>query len=327
VTISIVARDAGSGRFGVATAAFELAVGATVPLVTGHGAIAVQACSPVTWGPVVLAALGSGVRAVEAVALLRAFPPARRAQVAVVDRDGGVAVLSGPDLETAAGADGRDGVCAAAHRMERPGVARIAVRAYVTSPATTFEGRLLDALSMADRMGSDVRGRRSAALRIVPRDGADRGDGDPALGGAIDLRVDDAHDPVGELRRLHGLWAAHTLLKASRGVDGLYRDADLALAALAEAPDDLTCLGGAALALVRADRLEEAIGLLRRLTAREPRTPSRIHRLIHSGLLGEKAGRAALRALLEEADRTAPSGLPLLRPTSVDTIGPAAVGS
>jgi uncharacterized Ntn-hydrolase superfamily protein len=167
MTISIVAKDPSTGRFGVATASFVLAVGARIPRVTGHGAVAVQAGSPPGWAAVILAALGSGVRAHEAVTLLRSSPAAAQSQLALVDRHGGVAVLSGADLEPAASdAQGR-GVCAAANLMERPGVAAVAVGAYLTSSANGFSGRLLDALSAADRAGADVRGRQSAALRVA----------------------------------------------------------------------------------------------------------------------------------------------------------------
>jgi uncharacterized Ntn-hydrolase superfamily protein len=273
----------------VATASFVLAVGPRVPRVTGYGAVAVQAGAPPGWGAVVLAALGSGVRAAEAIALLGSSPLAEQSQVAVVDRHGGVAVLSGGALEPASGQAQRPGVCAAANLMERPGVAAVAVGAYVTSAALSFSGRLLDALSAADRMGADVRGRQSAALRVAA------GDDDPdPVGVEVDLRVDDARDPVAELRHLHRLWAAHAMLEASRGADGHYRDVDLALAALAAAPQDQACLGGATLALLRAGRLAEATPLLRRLSALEPRTATRISRLVYSGGLDPETGRAAL---------------------------------
>jgi len=289
MTISIVARDPATGRFGVAKAGFALAVGGRVPRVTGHGAVAVQAGAPPTWGPVLLAALGSGVRAEDAIALLGSSPVADRAQLAVVDRQGGVAVLSGDALEPAVSEARGRGVCAAANLMERPGVAAVAVAAYVTSKAPSFSGRLLEALSAADRLGADVRGRQSAAVRVA----AGEKDADP-VAAEVDLRVDEARDPVAELRRLHRVWAAHELLNASRGEDGLYRNVDLALAALAAAPDDQACLGAAMLTLLRAGRLAEAAPLLRRLSAVEPRTETRIRRMVYSGSLTPDTGKAAL---------------------------------
>lgn len=301
MTISIVARDAVTGRFGAATASFVLAVGARVLRVTGYGAVAIQANSPASWGPVVLAALGSGVRATEATALLGAAPVAEQAQLAVVDRQGGVAVLSGSGLEPATSQAQRPGVCAAANLMERRGVAEIAVRGYLTSTADSFSGRLLDGLSAADWMGADVRGRQSAALRVAAGDN----DPDPTVV-EVDLRVDDHRDPVAELRRLHRLWGAHALLAESRGSDGRYRNVDLALAALEAAPDDQACLGGAVLALLRSGRLAEAAPLLRRLAGLEPRTESRINRLIYSGGLDPETGRAALCIVASSSNTVLP---------------------
>jgi uncharacterized Ntn-hydrolase superfamily protein len=303
MTISIVARDAATGRFGVATTSFVLAVGSRVPRVTGYGAVAVQGGSPANWAPVLLAALGSGVRASEAVALLGTSPLAEHAQLAVVDRRGGVSVLSGSALAPVASEASRPGVCAAANLMERHGVADVAVGAYLTSTATSFGGRLLDGLSAADRMGADIRGRQSAALRVAAGDD----DTDPAVA-EVDLRVDDARDPVAELRRLHRLLGAHSMLAESRGSDGLYRDVDLALAALAAAPDDQACLGGAVLALLRSGRLAEAAPLLRRLATVEPRTESRINRLIYSGGLDPEIGRAALCIAASSVKHSLPGG-------------------
>lgn len=143
------------------------------------------------------------------------------------------------------------------------------------------------------RSGGDIRGRQSAALRVVaPRDSGPME--------TPDLRVDDACEPTRELERLHRLWEAHRLLRLSMGADGAYRDVDRALAALNMAPDDQTCLGGAGLALLRHGDLAQAVSILRRLIAIEPRTPARLQRLIDAGMLDEHDGRRALRCLLED---------------------------
>jgi hypothetical protein len=149
-------------------------------------------------------------------------------------------------------------------------------------------------------MGADVRGRQSAALRVATGDD----DVDPTA--EVDLRVDDARDPVAELRRLHRLWVAHALLERSRDGAGWYRNADLALAALAAAPDDAVCLGGAVLALLRSGRLTEATPLLKRLSAVEPRTESWINRLVYSGGLDQETGRTALCLLTSESNVVIP---------------------
>ncbi len=105
----------------------------------------------------------------------------------------------------------------------------------------------------------------------------------------VDLRIDDARKPVAELRGLYTLGEARELVRASRGPDGLYRDVEKALAAVALAPDDQTSLGAAALALLRAGRGSEAAPYLHKLLALEPRTRNRLARLVDAGLLDERA--------------------------------------
>lgn len=289
--MSIVAHDAGTGTFGVATASLGLAVGSRVPALRADvGAAAVQAHSPASWRASVLDALARGQSAIEVRDALLGTDAAATAQVAIVDRHGRVAVLSGEALEVEAGDAQAPGVCCAANLMERANVPLVALAAYRESAAPTLSGRLLDALAAVDRIGGDVRGRQSAAIRVVTLRGADDAAG-------ADLRVDDARDPMRELQRLHRLWQAHQLLRSSAGPDGLYRDIDRAHAALELAPDDPTCLGGAGLALLRAGRVNDAITVLRRLSVQEPRTRLRIQRLIDAGLLDRDAARRALDGL------------------------------
>ena len=71
-----------------------------------------------------------------------------------------------------------------------------------------FPERLLAALDAAEAEGGDVRGSQSAAMRSWPR----RSD---AWRREVDLRVEDHHEPLGELRRLLPLSEAYTL--ADRG--------------------------------------------------------------------------------------------------------------
>ncbi len=51
--------------------------------------------------------------------------------------------------------------------MEHPDVAERTVAAYDASWAQPFPARLVAALAAADGMGGDLRGRQSAALRVV----------------------------------------------------------------------------------------------------------------------------------------------------------------
>lgn len=280
VTFSILACDRRTGEIGVATFSFALAVGARVPLLhPGFGGAAVQAGSPAGWRTVISERLTGGSSAADIIAELRASDNAPRAQVAIIDARWNVAAHSGNRLQPAAGEASEPGVVAIANLMQSDEIPAAALEAFHSSAAKTLAGRLLDALTEADRLGGDIRGRQSAALIIA-------GPCDPAADlPGVNLRVDDSRDPVGELDRLHRLWEAHELIAASRGADGLYRDPTKAQAAAALVPDDQASLGAAALALLRAGRTQEARPYLHRLTQLEPRTPQRLARLVDAGLL------------------------------------------
>jgi uncharacterized Ntn-hydrolase superfamily protein len=302
VTVSIVARDDETRCFGVATASLGLAVGSRVPVLPATGgAAAVQAHSPSGWQATIGRCLSEGWPAARIHRELETSEGAQAAQVAIIDAAGGVAVLSGPRVEPEAGDAQASGVVAVANLMERPGVPEAALAAYLESAESTLGGRLLDALAAADLLGGDIRGRQSAALRVVAPDGS-------ASMPTPDLRVDDASEPTRELARLHRLWEAHQLLRSSVGADGLYRDVDRALAALDMAPDDQTCLGAAALALLRDGEVARAVAVLRRLIAIEPRTPARLQRLVDVGMLDERAGRRALQCLQGPGAAEPPDG-------------------
>ncbi|WP_041939278.1 MULTISPECIES: DUF1028 domain-containing protein [Frankia] len=161
-----------------------------------------------------------------------------------------------------------------------------------------FPARLVAALAAADAMGGDLRGRQSAALRVVdPATSSGETRSGRPVGGEVDLRVDDARDPIGELRRLWDLHRSFQHLLHAMNPDGRYEDLAHIEAALAITPDDLTAVGAAALALTRAGRLRDATPFLRRLAAEEPRTALRLRRLAASGRLDPRTAHAALQLL------------------------------
>jgi uncharacterized Ntn-hydrolase superfamily protein len=202
VTYSIVALDATTGDFGVATQSKFLAVGAVVPWArAGVGAVATQSYANVAYGPDGLAMLAEGAAASDVLARLTAADDLReQRQAGIVDRHGGAATHTG--RECFAWAGGRTGAGYAAQ-------GNILARAEVVDGiAETFEagGRafpelLVACLEAAEAAGGDRRGRESAALLVV-RAGAGYGGGNDIW---IDLRVDDHEDPVPELARVLGM--------------------------------------------------------------------------------------------------------------------------
>ena len=202
-TYSICACDLEAGQWGVATQSKFLAVGSVVPWAAPHvGAIATQSYANPRYGPAGLELLRRGLSSEEVVERLTSADDDRALrQLGVVDGEGRAASFTGEGCHAWAGGRTGDG-CAAQGNILVSG-------ATVDALAETFENtagkalalRLLDCLDAAEAAGGDSRGRQSAALLVVERDGGYAGLSDTL----VDLRVDDHTDPLGELRRIHRL--------------------------------------------------------------------------------------------------------------------------
>ena len=202
-TYSICACDLDRGQWGVATQSRFLAVGSVVPWATPHvGAVATQSYANPRYGPDGLRLLGEGLSAVEVVERLTADDDDReQRQLGIVDGEGRAATYTGAECHAWAG--GRTGSCYAAQGNILVSGATVDALAetFEATNAMTLAERLLDCLDAAEAAGGDSRGRQSAALLVVERDG-----GYAALSDTlVDLRVDDHPDPLVELRRLFGL--------------------------------------------------------------------------------------------------------------------------
>ena len=202
-TYSICACDLDRGQWGVATQSKFLAVGSVVPWAMPHvGAVATQSYANPRYGPDGLRLLGEGLSAVEVVERLTADDDDReQRQLGIVDGEGRAATYTGAECHAWAG--GRTGSCYAAQGNILVSGATVDALAetFEATNAMTLAERLLDCLDAAEAAGGDSRGRQSAALLVVERDG-----GYAALSDTlVDLRVDDHPDPLVELRRLFGL--------------------------------------------------------------------------------------------------------------------------
>lgn len=212
MTYSIVARDPGTGRFGVAVQSHYLGVGATVPwLEAGVGAIATQASVNVSFGPMGLEMLRAG-QAADAVvaALVAGDEQAHIRQLGVVDSQGRAAAHTGADCIPACGHLVGDGFTVQGNLLERSSCWPAMAAAYESALAeeAPFVERLLRAMEAAEAEGGDVRGRQSASIMVV------RADLQPAVwrGRLMDLRIEDHADPVPELRRIVTMQLAYDLL-------------------------------------------------------------------------------------------------------------------
>jgi uncharacterized Ntn-hydrolase superfamily protein len=209
VTYSIVARDKETGEFGVAVQSHYFQVSPAVPwALAGVGAVATQSHVNLSYGPLGLDLLQAGYTAEQAIkALTAGDPQADVRQCAIVDASGAVAAHTGSKCIPAAGHILGDGFSCQANLMDRDTVWAAMADAYSSTDAPLAE-RMMAALEAAEAEGGDIRGKQSAAMLVVAGSGTGRSWDDRL----IDLRVEDAPEPLPELRRLLRIKRAYMAL-------------------------------------------------------------------------------------------------------------------
>jgi uncharacterized Ntn-hydrolase superfamily protein len=281
-TYSIAACESGTGQCGVAVQTDNLAVGSSVPFAqAGVGAIASQFETNPHYGPRGLALLAAGKAPVDVLHTLLAEDGGfegqgiEARQVAVVSLDGRSAVHTGSDAAKAywAGSRSGPGYSVQGNGLAGPQVLEAMEHAFLESKGPLAE-RLIGALGAGDKAGGQRTGRESAALIVRTRDGYPLD---------IDLRVDDATDPVGELSRIYGLQTARQMIIQAR-IDGEHGKRDearrLLIAAVARAASwPRGCVDAARVAA----GIEEPELALQYLALGFSRSPARIPVVIGEG--------------------------------------------
>ena len=200
-TYSICACDLAAEQWGVATQSQFLAVGSVVPWAEPHvGAIATQSYANPRYGPDGLALLREGLAADVVVERLTSADQGRaHRQLGVVDAQGRAATYTGAECQAWAGGRTGDGYAAQGNILVSGATVDALAETFEASPGKLLAERLLDCLDAAEAAGGDSRGRQSAALLVVERDGGYANLSDVL----IDLRVDEHPDPLVELRRIY----------------------------------------------------------------------------------------------------------------------------
>src|SRR5271168_4816399 len=198
-TYSIVARDPDTGQLGVAVQSHYFAAGSVVTWAeAGVGAVATQASADPAYGKLGLDLMRARKSAPDTLAGLLAADPMREIrQVAMVDALGRTAAHTGQTTIPEAGHIVGDGFSVQANMMLKNTVWPAMAEAY-TSAKGELVDRFLAALDAAEAEGGDIRGRQSAAILIVEG----KSSGRPWHDRIFDLRVDDASEPLVEIRRL-----------------------------------------------------------------------------------------------------------------------------
>lgn len=256
MTYSIVARDPETGELGVAVQSRAFAAGSGVAwAVPGVGAVASQAFSERSYGPLGLELLRAGKTPEQALAgLVAADTDEAVRQVAVLDAEGRVAAHTGSECIEEAGHLAGDGYSVQANIMRTRDVWPAMAEAFEHGTGSLAR-RLLAALEAAEAAGGDWRGQQACGILVVPAQG-------PPWARVSDVRVDDHPEPLRELRRLLDLEEAY---RAQTRTD------ERAAAARAGGLPDIDVRWAEILDAAHAGDLDRARTLLVPLLADEPR--------------------------------------------------------
>lgn len=283
-TFSVAAFDSVTQELGVAVQSRAFSVGMAVPWAeAGVGAIATQASTNESFGPLGLAMLRSGTAAPEVMrALLDADTGSAHRQLGVVDARGMSANFTGKLCSEWAGGVTGYGYAIQGNILASEAVVKGMERAFLETKGELAE-RLLAALVAAQAAGGDRRGMESAALVVVrPSD-----EYPEYRTRYVDLRVEDHKDPINELIRVYRLLEAQRLAEAHmRYAEAYEKSGRTALAqmerervaeslkhALARKDASASTLNGLAwICATNGVHLEEALLAAERAAALEPKS-------------------------------------------------------
>src|SRR5688572_17917951 len=296
-TYSIVARDPNTGELGVAVQSHWFSVGPIVAWAeAGVGAVATQSFADPSYGKLGLDLMRIGKSAPDALKSLLAGDEGREVrQVAMIDSQGRVDAWTGKNDIAAAGHLVRQNFSVQANLMLNDKVWPAMAQAFENTKGDLAE-RMLAALDAAQAVGGDIRGKQSAALVVVGAKSTGRSWQDRIF----DLRVDDAADPLAELRRLVALQRAYNHMNAGdRAVE--HKDHQAALREYSAAETIASTTLGIppsrlaemtywhAVSLVNMGRIDEALPLFARVFNIQPSWREPTPRLVKAGLLPDDA--------------------------------------
>ena len=203
MTFSIVAYDPKNKEWGVAVQSKFVAVGSIVPFAKANvGAIATQALANTSYGPKGLQLLKNGLKVCDVIErLLEDDDLMEERQVGIVDTKGKVASFTGKNcFEWAGHIVGKNFACQG-NILASEKVIQGMANAFENTSGDLVE-KFFAALEMGQKNGGDRRGKESAAILIVKKEGAYDGGTDRY----IDIRVDEHPEPIKELKKVFEIY-------------------------------------------------------------------------------------------------------------------------
>ncbi len=276
-TFSIAAHDPDTMEWGVAVQSKFLAVGSVVPFARVNvGAVATQAFGNLRYGPDGLDLLNLGVSPETVVHILTSNDPFQSyRQVGIVDANGSSAAHTGSECTPWAGHITGKNFSVQGNILTGEDVVKAMADTFKNSSGKLGE-RLLEALKAGQTAGGDARGRQSAAIFIVRKNGGYGGNNDVA----VDMRVDDHEWPIQKLEEIFNkhaeLFQIRSYLQSMQyfEAEGMTRQmekcAAYALAGAESRPVPLNLNMVAWEFAVRDYQLEKALELAEKAVAMEP---------------------------------------------------------
>lgn len=286
-TFSIVARDEKTGDLVVGVQSHWFSVGTSVSWgEAGVGVVATQSFTNKSFGLRGLALLKQGKTAQQALDELLATDEGRDVrQVAIADAKGGIAVHTGDKCVDHAGHRTGKNYSVQANMMLTSTVPDAMATAFETYANLPIAERVLKTLEAAQAAGGDIRGRQSAALLVVRGKATEAPWDDNHL---VDLRVDDALQPLPEMARLLRLYRAYEHMNngdlATEKSD-MNRAMQEYGAAMKMFPQNLEMQYWTAIALANTKQVPKAARMLQVIYAKEANWREMTRRLPKVGLL------------------------------------------
>jgi uncharacterized Ntn-hydrolase superfamily protein len=267
-TYSIVCRDSLTGEIGVAVQSHWFSVGTAVSWAeAGVGAVATQSFTNKSFGIRGLNMLRSGLSAQQALDSLLADDEGREVrQVAIIDKQGNVAVHTGKNCIDYANHTKGDGYSVQSNMMLTGGVSKAISVAFERSRGKPLAERMLLCLEAAQAAGGDIRGQQSAAMIVVPG----KSENKPWDERTVDLRVDDHPAPLKELRRLYNVHTAYLhmnngdLAVEKNDMAGAMKEYN---AAMKMFPQNLEMQYWTAITLANSKQVDKALPILKKVFA------------------------------------------------------------
>jgi uncharacterized Ntn-hydrolase superfamily protein len=215
MTFSIVGRSKDGKTLGVAVASKFLAVGGFVPAAAADvGALATQAYGNLALRTEGLALLEQGMTAGKMLEkFLSSDSQKEERQIGVVDGNGHVVTFTGNRCQPWAGGRAEESdqgsYAIQGNMLAGPDVVDAMADTWLELSDDSLAQRLVKSLAAGQAAGGDPRGKQAAAVLVVSK-----GKGYGGLSDVVvDLRCDDAPEPINELLRmlgLHGLYFGST---------------------------------------------------------------------------------------------------------------------